>query len=133
MDHEKMDHMSALYSTIGTEMIRAGSGVSTNLWLNATAGEGWVGPALFAIGEGTLTWVDQTTTDLGMSVLDLWNAEDPAKRWDAMEFEVHGSEFKTRLYYEGDLPPDGETGFERRYELIRRRFGNFKVIYPPDF
>ena len=131
MDHQWADNMSLLYNAIGTEMLIAAGSKSSDLWLYATAGEGWVGPALFTIGENSLEWISQTTTDLGMSVLALWNAEEPDKRWEGMEFEVHGTEFKTRLYYEGDLPPE-DIGFEPRYELIRRRFGNFKVIYPPD-
>ena len=132
MEQAKMDHMSARYNKVGAEIILAGLSASPDLWLYATAGEGWVGPALFAIGEGELLWVDDLLIDLGMSVLDLWMSEEPAKRWEVMEFELHGTEFKSRFHYPGDLPPDDELGFARRDELIRRRFGNFKVVYPPD-
>lgn len=129
MQPDKLDMMAQLQNEVGQAILRQAEGLSSDLWLLAEAGDGWVGEALFKIGADTLEWLDGSS-DLGDSIMALWEAEDPDKKWVAMEYEIHGTDFKIHYWYEGELPRD-ELGFEPREELIRRRFGNLRVIYPP--
>ncbi|MEO7384145.1 MAG: hypothetical protein ABIU18_04340 [Novosphingobium sp.] len=129
--------MASLYNAVGNAMLLVAGGNPADLYLYSAAGQGWAETALFRIGSGTLEWIDSMDDPfehdkyLFDSIMALWEAEEPAKRWTVMEFEVRGTTFNTQLWYEGELPPN-ELGFERRDELIRRRFGNLEVIYPPE-
>jgi hypothetical protein len=129
MDGDHLDSLSDHYDRIGQAIRRSGPGSNDKFWLFAVAGDEWVEDALFQVESGALRWVDADPS-LTYEILDLWEREDRAKRWEAMVFEVSGNRFNTDFYYDGDFPAN-TTNLERRIELMRRRFGNYQVVYPP--
>jgi hypothetical protein len=129
MENGNLDKMAALLNSVGSEMILRAGNQTSDLWLYTEAGDAWADIALFKIGEGSLEWVDGFG-ELSDAIMALWDAAEPSKRWEAMEFEIHGAEFKTHFWFKGDLNPDDDS-LDRRNALIRNKFNNYKVIYPP--
>ena len=67
--------------------------------------------------------------DLTYTLLDLWEAEPPEKRWFAIWYEIHGGEFKASFIYPEEVDSE-EYGIERRERLLARRHGNKRIEYP---
>ena len=67
---------------------------------------------------------------LGGALLDLWEAEDPAKRWAEIEYVIRGGKFTAAFTYTDEIDAEEEP-FDRRDRVVARHFGNKPIVYPP--
>ena len=66
---------------------------------------------------------------LADALLELWDSEAPAKRWSAMQYKIVGGKFDASFTHG---PPDlGASTLERREHILKLRYGNKQVVYPP--
>ncbi len=63
-------------------------------------------------------------------LLDLWEEEEPAKRWTEMEYVLCNGKFAVTFVYPGQFDPE-ENFFERRKRVVARHFGDKPIVYPP--
>lgn len=68
--------------------------------------------------------------DLFPTLLDLWEASDPKKRWAAMQYWIEDGRFTASFTYPKDIDRN-ESTMTRRDRIIRQRYGNKRVVYPP--
>ncbi len=68
------------------------------------------------------------TSSLEETLLDLWEASPPDKRWTAMEYVIDGDRFTTHFSFDR-LDPKVST-IDRRQVILDRRYGNKQVVYP---
>lgn len=96
-------------------------------YLYAEAGEGWVEVSIFKdLGESLI--YREGSHDLCWALLDVWEAEEPDKRWSALHYVISNGKFQVSFdYWEAtDLK---ESSLDRRERAIRERFGDKAVDY----
>ena len=98
--------------------------------LYAQVGDNWASAAIFKIREDDILYRDWPTGDLTYPLLDLWELEDPGKRWAEMEYVVRDGRFTVTFTYAEDIDPN-EDEFHRRDRIVWRHFGQLPIIYPP--
>jgi hypothetical protein len=125
----KYDIIGPILSDIGGELASIVGGNPDGTFLYADGGDGWMASAIFKDEGATVRYFDPTS-ELGDLLFDLWNAEDPDKRWAVMEYEVKGTKFDVTFQFPDEIEPN-ESEMERRPRALKRRFGDKPVIYPP--
>lgn len=129
MPTDKFDVVGALLSEIGSALSRIVAGDPDGTFLYAEGGEGWMASGIFREEDGSIRYF-RPTRELGDLLLELWNTEDPDKRWAVMEYEVKGTRFEVKFQFSDEIDPE-ESELERRPRALKRRFGERPVIYPP--
>ncbi|RDV06072.1 hypothetical protein DXH95_01090 [Sphingorhabdus pulchriflava] len=69
-------------------------------------------------------------SDLFDEVMNLWETALEHEKWTVLEYDVRDGRFNSSYTYADQLDPD-EDSDERRDRLVRARFGDKPVIYPP--
>lgn len=66
-------------------------------------------------------------------LLDLWEVEEPEKRWAEMEYLLRNGKFTATFTYPGEVDPEEESDafFARRRSIVARHFGDKPIVYPP--
>lgn len=67
---------------------------------------------------------------LGGCLIDLWEAEEPAKRWTEIEYVIRDGKFDATFTFADDIDPEKDP-MERRDQVVRRHFGDKPIVYPP--
>lgn len=129
MAADKLDRLGPMLSDIGGELAQIVGGHPDGTLLYVEAGQGWVGAGIFKEEGANVRYFDPSSglTDL---LLDVWNTEEPDKRWAVMEYEIRGTKFDVQFRFPDEIDPD-ESEEERRPRALKKRFGNKPVIYPP--
>lgn len=70
------------------------------------------------------------TKRLDYTLLELWEAEDPDKRWAEMEYVIRDGKFEASFTFREEIDPD-EDPLVRRDRIVRRHFGEKPINYPP--
>ena len=92
-------------------------------------GDRWIGVSVFK-DEGAAVRYHDPSSDLSDLIYELWQAEEPAKRWAVMEYEVKGTKFDARFRFPEEV--DVESFDEdRRAIALKKRYGDKPVKYPP--
>ena len=97
-------------------------------FLYVEADWGWADISIFKDLGASLLWRDPMD-GLCEALLDLREAEVPDKRWSTMQFCITGEKFDAAFTY-GPLDPE-VSALNRREIILRRRYGNKPVVYPP--
>lgn len=129
MPTDKYETIGPLLSEIGREAAEIAGGDPNGIFLYVEAGEGWVGPSVFKDDGKAVRYFDPSS-HLCDLLMEAWEAEEPDKRWAAMEYEIRNGKFDTRLTYPGDLKPDDDVD-DRREAVLKARYGDKPVVYPP--
>lgn len=132
MSDAKRKKIGDLYKAIGEE-IAVIVGDPDKTFLYVEAGEGWIGPSLFK-DEGKQVQYYDANRKLNDLLLDVWEVEDPDKRWISMEYSVTGTKFQVTFKFADDFPPGGldEIGSDDlRERILNARYGDKPRIYPP--
>ena len=96
-------------------------------YLYAEAGEGWVEVSIFKdLGESLI--YREGSHDLCWALLDVWEAEEPDKRWSALHYVISDGKFEVSFDYWEAIDPE-ESSLDRRERAIRERFGDKAVDY----
>ncbi|MEG3176551.1 hypothetical protein U1872_09940 [Sphingomonas sp. RB3P16] len=98
--------------------------------LYAQVASNMVSPSIFKKRGNTIVYRWPDLDRLGDALLDLWAAEEPAKRWEEIEYLITGDTFEVAYTYADEIDPE-EDPFERRDRIVRRYFGDKPIIYPP--
>lgn len=67
---------------------------------------------------------------LGDALLDLWEAEEPGKRWAEIEYLIRGGKFEASFTYPEAIDSE-EDSFVRRARIVKRHFGDKPIVNPP--
>ena len=129
MSNDKYDIIGPLLSDIGGALARILGGDADGTFLYAEGGQGWMASGVFKEAGGSVRYYDPSR-ELGDLLLELWNAEEPDKRWAVMEYVITGAKFDVQFRFPDQIDPD-ESELERRPRALKRRFGDKPVIYPP--
>lgn len=125
---DKYDIIGPMLSEIGGEIGEVVGGNPDGAFLYAEGGEGWMASGVFK-DEGDSIRYFRPTRKLGDLLLDLWNAEEPDKRWALMEYEIKGTSFDVQFRFPDEID-SSESEVERRPRALKKRFGDKPVIYP---
>lgn len=87
-----------------------------------------VGMALFKDLGDHLLYRDPMD-DLAGALLELWESAPEDKRWATMQYRIEGDRFDAAFTYE-PLDPAVST-IDRQQAILRQRYGNKQVVYPP--
>lgn len=98
--------------------------------LYAEVDKNFVAPSIFKdLGDHVL-YRDPDLNNLGDALLDLWEAQDAARRWREIEYIVRGNKFHASFVYPEEIDPDEEP-LERRNRIVAKYFGQKRIVYPP--
>ncbi|MBA3667281.1 MAG: hypothetical protein H0W65_06120 [Sphingomonas sp.] len=125
----KDESLGPVLADIGGELARHVEGDPDGMFLYAEAGEGWYAVAVFKEESDQVRYYSPTS-ELGDLVWEVWNSEEPEKRWAVMEYEIKGRKFDVQFQFPDEIDPK-ETEMDRRPRVIERRFGDKPVVYPP--
>ena len=100
--------------------------------LYAQLGENMVGTDIF-IERGNHVEYSRTGDGLTYPLLDLWEEEEPGKRWAEMEYLLRNGKFTVTFTYPDEVDPDEDHDafFARRKRIVKRHFGDKPIVYPP--
>ncbi|WP_404371662.1 hypothetical protein AB5I39_04415 [Sphingomonas sp. MMS24-J45] len=128
MSDDKLNKFGDLYREIGRELAAiVGDPDKTLLYVEAD--EGWVGPNVFKDEGNQIRYFDPSRklTDL---LFEVWTAEDPDKRWSAMEYTITGTKFTVEFVFPEKFGDDFDND-ERRELVLQRHYGDKPRVYPP--
>lgn len=129
MQDDKFDKLGSLLADIGREIAETVGGDPEGTYLYVEAGDGWYGASLFK-DEGKVVRYFDPSSELDDLIYEFWRAEEPAKRWAVMEYEIKGTKFDALFRFPDEV--DVESFDEdRRGIALRKRYGDKPVIYPP--
>ena len=98
--------------------------------LYAEVDSNFVAPSIFKdLGDHVL-YRDPDLDVLGDALLNLWNAQDRGKRWEAIEYMVRGGKFTATFTYPDEIDQH-EDSLDRRDRIVERHFGKKRIVYPP--
>ena len=85
---------------------------------------------IFELREKDILYREWSTTKLTYPLLDLWELDEPDRRWAAMEYVIRDGQFKVTFTYPDQFDAD-EDEFRRRDRVVWRNFGQLPIVYPP--
>lgn len=131
MATDKFDLLGPAFADVGREAVRLAGGEPDGIFLYVEIGDGWVGPSLFKDEGDSLRYVrlDASTPLFGL-LNDAWCLEPADKRWTAMHYTIEQGKFDATFDYD-DLEGSEEDGDGRRERILRARYGDRKITYPP--
>src|SRR6478735_459818 len=98
--------------------------------LYAKLNKNYVAPSIFKDLGDHILYRDPDLETIGDALLDLWEAEDPEKRWAEIEYVVRGGKFRAIFTYANEINPE-EDPFDRRDLIVAKHFGKKRIVYPP--
>jgi hypothetical protein len=100
--------------------------------LHAVLADNMVGPSIFKDLGDHILYRRPDLDRLGDTLLDLWYAEDPQKRWAEIEYLIHDGKFDVKFVYADEIaPPEIEDELDRRDRIVHQYFGEKPIVYPP--
>lgn len=98
--------------------------------LYAELDKNYVAPSIFKDLGNHVLYRDPDLDRLGDALLDLWEAQDPKRRWAAIEYVVRGDKFTATFTYPDEIDFE-ERSFDRRDRIVEKHFGKKRIVYPP--
>lgn len=98
--------------------------------LYAELSHNFVAPSIFKDRGDHILYRDPDLDRLGNALLDVWEAEDPDKRWAEIEYVVRNGKFDATFVYADEIDPQDERS-DRRERAAVRHFGKKPIVYPP--
>lgn len=129
---DKLDTLGPLMNEIGQELASLVGGDPDGVFLYVEIGDGWVSPSVFK-GEGDVVrYYNPRDTNLSDMLWEAWYLEPdgPNMRWSVLEYMITGKKFHVSLKYPEEVNVE-IVDDERRETVLRARFGDKPVIYPP--
>jgi hypothetical protein len=129
MAEDRLNKYGPMLADIGSLAAEVVGGDPDGLYLYVEVGDRWIGVSVFK-DEGAAVRYHDPSSDLSDLIYELWQAEEPAKRWAVMEYEVKGTKFDARFRFPEEV--DVESFDEdRRAIALKKRYGDKPVKYPP--
>ena len=121
-----------LLNEIGQLLADATGHPLAGVLLYAQLATNMVGTDIF-IERGNHVEYSWTRDGLTYPLLDLWEEEEPGKRWAEMEYLLRNGKFTVTFTYPDEVDPDEDfdVHFARRDRIVKRHFGDKPIVYPP--
>ena len=132
MGSDKLEKLGPLMNEIEQELAETVGGDPNGVFLYVEIGEGWVDISIFKDEGQIVRWYDSQRTNLADLLWEAWYLEpdDPNMRWSVLEYEVRDRKFHVSLKYPEEVNVE-IVDDERRETVLRARFGDKPVVYPP--
>jgi len=129
MAEDRFDKIGPLLAAIGQEAAIIVGGNPDGLFIYAEIGDQWISVDVFRDQGEKVRLFDHghEFTDL---FWDLWEADDPEKRWAVMEYRVDGTKFSVEFQFPSEVDVES-MDLDQREIALRKRYGDKPVIYPP--
>ena len=98
--------------------------------LHAELDRNMVAPSIFKDRGNHVLYRWPDLDRLGDALLDLWEAEEPGKRWAEIEYVIRDGTFEASFTYPEEIDPTEES-LDRRKRIVKRHFGDKPIVYPP--
>jgi|SRR6188768_3775131 len=98
--------------------------------LYAELDSNFVAPSIYKDCGDHILYRSPDLDRLGDALLDLWEAEDPDKRWTEIEYIIRDGKFDATFTYPDEIDPE-EDRWDRRDRAVARHFGTKRIVYPP--
>ena len=131
MTADNFDLIGPKLAEIGNEALRLAGGEGKGIFLYVEIGDGWTGPNLFKDDGEAIHFIDfDDPNPLHDLLTQAWYLEPAGKRWTAMHYTIEHGKFDATFDYD-DLEGSEEDGGDRRERILRARYGDRKIAYPP--
>ncbi|WP_375392990.1 hypothetical protein [uncultured Sphingomonas sp.] len=130
MPLDKFDLLGPALRAVGDETMRIVGGTPDGVLLYVEIGEGWVSPDIFKDEGSSVTYVDIGESRIWQLLIEAWCLEPEDKRWTTMNYTIDHGKFDAQFDFD-DLEGSGEDSLDRRERVLRARFGDKPVVYPP--
>lgn len=132
MGSDKLEKLGPLMNEIGQELAETVGGDVNGVFLYVEIGEGWVDISIFKDEGKIVRWYDSQRTNLADLLWEAWYLEPdgPNMRWSVLEYEVRDRKFHVSLKYPEEVNVE-IVDDERRETVLRARFGDKPIVYPP--
>ena len=130
MTTDKYDLLGPAFARVGEEAMAIVGGKPNGVYLYVEIGEGWVDVSLFKDEGNAVRYIDVGTSEIWRLLSDAWCLEPADKRWTAMHYTIDGGKFGAEFTFD-DLEGSGESTDDRRERILRARYADKPVIYPP--
>lgn len=124
-DRSLDDFLQAIGQAISDEI----DGDPDGAFLYAEMKPGTLYEALFLDREDRVDCID-TSNALSETLFDAWHASEPGKAWATLSFAIVGDSFDARFQYPDEIS-DEEGPEDRRRQILRARYGDKPIKYPP--
>lgn len=130
MEDPKFALLGPAYDKVGQEAVQLAGGEPDKLFLYVEIGDGWVGPSLYKDEGPSIRYVEiEPASDLFDLIEDAWCLEPSDKRWTSMRYEINNGSFRAEFDFDEPNPEDASD--DRRERVLRARYGDRPVMYPP--
>lgn len=119
--------LGPILSEIGGLLEEDVRGGPDGAFLYAEAEENWVSVSLF-IDVGDRVMYRHASSELERLVLDLWEAAEPDKKWNALFYTLTGERFHANFQYEEGWDSEAH-GMDRRTQMLAEKYGDKPVDY----
>jgi len=119
------DHLQAIGEAIADEF----DGNPDGAFLYAEMEPGVVYEALFLDRAGTVEYIDASDA-LSKALFDAWHAFEPGKAWATLSYAITGNAFDASFQYLDEISKE-ETPEDRRRQILKARYGDRPIKYPP--
>ncbi len=130
MTADKYDLLGPALAKVGEEAMAIVGGEPDGVYLYVEIGEGWVDISLFKDEGDAVRYIDIGASDIWRLLIDAWCLEPADKRWTAMHYTITGGKFDAHFEFD-DLEASDESTDDRRERILRARYGERPVVYPP--
>ena len=100
--------------------------------LYAQVDTNWVAPSIFKPRGNHVLYRWPDLDRISVPLLDLWEEQEPERRWAEIEYVIRGAKFAATFNYPEEIAPDEEP-LDRRDRIVARHFGDKPIVYPPSF
>lgn len=114
---------------IGQAIVDEIGGDPSGAFLYAEVEPGMVFESLFLDRGDSVECID-TSDALSRALFDAWHASEPGKAWATLSYAIAGNAFDANFQYPDDLSED-ESPEERRSRILKARYGDKPINYPP--
>lgn len=130
MSDDKYEDLGPALARIGQALAERFDGDPNGLFFYVEIEEGMLDTSVFKDEGPSVRYLDLADRELDTIVFDAWYAEDADKRWASMEYEIKNNKFTAAFKFPGEIDAE-EDSMDRRDRILRARYGDKPVVYPP--
>ena len=125
-----LDELGPFMNKIGQALADITGGDPEGVFLYVEIAKGWVSSSVFKDEGNAVRYLDTDEPDFSNLLFDVWYSVPEDKRWSVMEYDIKGGKFEVSLQYPEEVDVEVYDR-DRREAVLRARYGDRPVIYPP--
>jgi hypothetical protein len=123
------DDINRLLDEIGQLIAEDRSDRTNDTLLHAELDKNYVAASIFD-DQGDHIEYREGDLRLSYALLELWEAQEPDKRWAEIEYLLRDNKFLASFTYPDEIA-SGQNPIDRRDRIVAKHFGKKKIVYPP--